>query len=288
MATRYANIITACDTDAHFRLWINEFHSAITGFGWVQTSDTGQISFASVVHPSAAGVYSGYAVYRMADGYQSANPVFLRVDFGASPNSANTPAVKFRLSSAMDGAGNHTGSASTVSILSPCSASTSVAVGVWSAGNTGSFRMVLGCNDIGNAGFIVVIERDKDFYGNDTGLGVSLLTYYSVSNANANTMQFMGNTGELSTVDNKWWSLVHVNASNDGGVGVIRPQLGRFRNPLKTVVLASYFDYQVGASNVSLNIYGVSRTFAMLSPCATTAQNFNGLNTAAKIGILWE
>lgn len=287
MATRNSVILVTNDTDAHFRLWINEFHNAITGFGWVQTSDTGQINFSTVTHPTAADANTGYAMYRMNDSFQSSAPVYLKVEFGSTSSLADRAAIRVQISNATDGAGNLTGNVSALVKTQANASQTTTAVNVRSAGNSGSFRISAGIGDSGSHGFCLVIERDKDASGNDTALGVSLLTYYSTGGNAAPSMQFIATDGSLSTNDSKWWSLVHAGASQNGGIGVVRPQLGRFRNPLKTVVVAANGDFTNGGF-ASLPMYGVNRTFVMISPSGSSGTNINGLNTACKIGLLWE
>jgi hypothetical protein len=155
-----------------------------------------------------------------------------------------------------------------------------------SSGDAGSFRFHAALNDTASAGFCVIIERDKDAAGNDTAQGVNLLVYHNPGSASPSS-QYMDKSGALGSLDTKWWSLVHASSNNGGGAGVVRTQMGRFRNPLKGVVVVTQTDFTSGVA-VSLPMYGVNHNYMMLSPQAGTGTAINGLNTACKFGILWE
>jgi hypothetical protein len=67
-------------------LWINEIHNSLIAFGWIRTSDTGQIDFSTVTRPTTTNTYQGYAVYRMADSLQATCPVYIRIDLDLRDN----------------------------------------------------------------------------------------------------------------------------------------------------------------------------------------------------------
>jgi len=96
--------------DAGFRAWGSELSSKLAAVGLVQTSDSGQINWASV---SRAGVNSdaGYEVWRMDDTLQATAPVFIKLLYGTSGLST-TPRLRVQVGTGSDGSGNLTGTRS--------------------------------------------------------------------------------------------------------------------------------------------------------------------------------
>lgn len=100
------------DSDAEFRLWGSELNTKLAAVGLVQTADTGQINWVTVVR---AGVNSeaGYEIWRMNDTLQGTAPVFLRIGYGTA-TAVNNPRIQITLGTGSDGAGVITGTALTI------------------------------------------------------------------------------------------------------------------------------------------------------------------------------
>ena len=109
MATRTQSKAPTNNTDANFRLWINEFHNAKIAAGWVDTLATGGINLATVTRPTAAATKKGFKVYRMGDTLQSTSPLFVRVEFGSDLAYINGVGLWITLGTQHDGLGNLAG-----------------------------------------------------------------------------------------------------------------------------------------------------------------------------------
>lgn len=112
MAATTLNVSPYTATDAAFRAWGSAVSAGIAAAGWVQTSDTGQINWATVTGPGtvAQNVVAGYEIWRMNDSLQASYPVFLKLQYGSGPNSSGSygkaPNLTFAVGTASDGAGN--------------------------------------------------------------------------------------------------------------------------------------------------------------------------------------
>lgn len=106
MATSITTGTMAQTTDAEFRAWITGFDALMTGpMGLVNTSDTGQISMATVAKPATANTMQGYRVYKTNDGLVD---LFIKIEFGCAA-SITAPAIYVTVATGTDGAGGMTG-----------------------------------------------------------------------------------------------------------------------------------------------------------------------------------
>jgi hypothetical protein len=98
-------------TDAGFRAWGSEMSAKLAAIGLVQTSDTGQINWATVTR-SAANVAAGYEIWRFNDSLQSTSPIFIKLEYGTN-GAADRPNVWITVATGSNGAGTLTGQSST-------------------------------------------------------------------------------------------------------------------------------------------------------------------------------
>ena len=101
------------DSDAVFREWGSEFATKLAAVGLVQTADTGQINWVTVVR---AGINSnaGYEIWRFNDAQQGTAPIFIRFDYGTN-TATNTPRLMMTVGTGSNGSGTITGTALTTS-----------------------------------------------------------------------------------------------------------------------------------------------------------------------------
>ncbi len=284
MAFRTASLAPTNSTDANFRAWINEIHNALIAFGWVRTADTGQIDYAAVTRPTAINTYQGYAVYRMADSLQATCAVFLRLDYGTGA-ATDACSIKIRVTiGGTDGAGNLTGNAITQQIAGASFTASATAVNLRTSGTSSSFRFFWGMEVDIMFGF--AIERDRDTTGAETSLGLNVLMLLDRGTARS---QFIETAGGLGALDTKWYALISAQPSQSGGgvVGIapVRTQLGPFRNPMIGILIYSKTDYTTNTTN-PVSIYGVSRTYLMIT--GTTSVALNILNATCAVAMLFE
>ncbi len=92
-------------SDADFRAWSEFIFDSIIAGGWVQTADTGQIDFGTVLAPVAPSTSAGFVMLNSSDGGGDVNDFFVRIDFGSGPTSALRPQLAFGFGWETDGAG---------------------------------------------------------------------------------------------------------------------------------------------------------------------------------------
>lgn len=100
------------DSDATFREWGLEFNTKLAAAGLVQTADTGQINWTTVLRPGA-GVDAGYEVWRFNDALQATAPIFFRIAYGTF-GDATAPRMRFTVGTGSNGSGTITGTALTI------------------------------------------------------------------------------------------------------------------------------------------------------------------------------
>ena len=295
MATRTLSCAPTNSSDALFRVWINEIHNAITAFGWVQTSDTGQVNFSTVTRPTAVNTFQGYSVYRMGDSLQSTTPFFIRFDYGTC-NTTDAPGIKFQVGPATDGAGNivYPGGFPQISTSGSAGVASASSFNCRTSGNSSSFRLNFWCGTGGvSEGWMIVIERDKDSSGADTALGFSMAWCLIIQNNNSISLgsTFISNDGTWCAVDTGgFYAMVTNNSSQTSGgstgIGPVRCALGPLRNAMLGLAITARTDWTNESTN-SVTIYGASHTYLMLRPSGGS-NSLNRWNTDCGFAMLWE
>lgn len=72
-------------TDVAFRTWGSGVSNLFTTCGLTKASDTGQIDWTTVTRP-APGVIAGYEIWRLNDTFQASAPLFIKIEYGTSPD----------------------------------------------------------------------------------------------------------------------------------------------------------------------------------------------------------
>lgn len=166
-------------TNAQFRAWGQNVSSALSSSGWVQTSDTGQINWATVAAPGASSTAMGYEIWRMSDALQSSAPVYLKIDYG-SGSAANNPGLGIQISSSVDGAGNLMANPTTRVLVSAGTAIGNSTPAFFCGANS---RFAMAFNISSSSSTLWWgIERTHDSNGNDTAEGVLLAMRWSLGN----------------------------------------------------------------------------------------------------------
>ena len=92
------------DTTA-FRAWGAAINTALAATGLVQTSDTGQINWATVSASGSTSTDVGYEVWRFNDALQSTAPIFFKLVYGTGSGSQRARIVMSAVGTATNGAG---------------------------------------------------------------------------------------------------------------------------------------------------------------------------------------
>lgn len=152
-----------------------QLHDAFANAGWVQISDSGDVSdWSAVAANGTIGASFGYEIWRMNDALANDAPVYLKWEF-VTMQTTNGPAFKFTLGDGSDGAGSLTGGVSgpwSIRVI-PSSTGNSL-LPCYFRGNPNDMSMAMWCNSSISHSFLFNIERTKDANGNDTADGVIL------------------------------------------------------------------------------------------------------------------
>lgn len=110
MATSAPLIRFNNSTNTLIKAWGSAISQALQAIGLVQTTDTGQINWATTtVTATTSSQTFGYEIYRFNDAFQSTRPVFIKVVYGTTDAGPAYPRLGFFVGTGTDGAGNLTG-----------------------------------------------------------------------------------------------------------------------------------------------------------------------------------
>jgi hypothetical protein len=159
-----------------FRAYGTAISNAFANAGWVQTSDTGQIDWATVVaNGTANATFSlGYQIWRMNDALQNTAPVYVKLDWRTTYIN-NSPGLIFTIGAGSDGSGNLTGNPSLNIAMRSSSASSANPWPAYFRGNPGDITICMWANSVNVTAWVLNIERCKDAGGNDTANGVAVV-----------------------------------------------------------------------------------------------------------------
>jgi hypothetical protein len=192
MAKDQRNLPAFLGTDADFRAWGSGIAAQIAAMGLVQTADTGQINWTTVLRP-AINTSAGYEMWRFADSLQVTKPVFIRMEYGIAA-VADRPRLIVRVGTGTDGAGTLTGQVGTAVTLQTSGVSKTAGVVLPSlcSGSTSRLNLLTDA-DFSNTNFtfLICVERTKTNLGVDTGDGIATF-FYSVPVQQFQAIPFSG------------------------------------------------------------------------------------------------
>lgn len=261
--TGTATVLNDPQTDASFRAFGLMISTKLGQCGLVQTSDTGQINWTTVAHPTGASQVMGYEIWRFADALQATNPVFLKIEYGCGANTSFC-ALYITASQSTNGAGTLTGSPTARFNVIGYTPATS-AVASYFCGDVGRFAMTLWPNSSqgNNLTMFFSVERTKDSAGVDTAEGI-LMCARCGAVACGWTQQAMLSTGPPTAAESSVGALGPVGSSASGGgqIGIfpILYTKGEFFNP--GLGCLGYFVSDITALVPTVfTIYGATHTF---------------------------
>lgn len=279
-------------SDTEFRQWGSAVSVAIAAVGLIQTSDTGQINWTTVLAPTTTNQKRGYEIWRFNDSLQATRPIYVRLDYGSGPNVQYNPQIWFTVGTATDGAGNITANASFANSLHPVKTIFTTAGVAWygatrnpfyvSSDGAGSlllagWMIAVNSNNPTYAGGFLLIERTRDWDGTPNGEGALTITHAATSPGTPLSQTlFIANAGTFSQGSN--WSGVPTFA---GGAFPLRPTSGmvsggvlnvypvftgnspQLNGPSKHVVAVWSADMPA-YSTFPLTVYGTAGTYMAL------------------------
>lgn len=277
MATKTDNtIIAANDTDAHWRAWVQFVHD-VFALGWVQTSDTGQITISTSTKPGAGSTVVGYEVWKMNDSLQATKPVFLKIEYG-SGGAANTPAWWLTIGTGSDGAGGITGILFARTSL-PCAGSnTGTANKCFGSASTNRMDVSMFL-DVSTLPHWFAIERTKvpdTTTGADNGDGLMMAWSTSASSHKSQVLPF-GATAP--TAESGIQCILSTNNptayTGDQGIGLMIPMLGVAVQPGLNVAVTMSSDFAEYAQP-SFTLYGSTHVYQHMGNRLTTLRVGSG------------
>jgi hypothetical protein len=276
MTIQTLNNPVSCTTTPIFRTWASALSTAIAAQGWVLTTDTGQINWASVNAP-LANAAAGYEIWRAGDALQATAPLYIKIEYGCGPTTASG-AVWITCGTGTDGAGTITGT-TIVGVSSTAQMTTRSQH--WSSGAGGSLIYVNGdastlaifaCpafTSTSSSGYLTLVERTRAFDGTPSADGYIVLNsggsggYNNISVCSYLPNSFGPNQGQQLS----GWAVAAAGPSATNVVaGVLYPQpvfTGynvRLGGPSQFVMAMVPTDL-AGGVTVSFPHYGVSRSW---------------------------
>jgi hypothetical protein len=274
-------------SDTTWRTLIGAIKTGIEAMGWTQTSDTGQINFATSVKPPGSSTIQGFALWQATDALAGANPMKIRIAFG-SAGSASQLRLTISYGHTTDGAGSFSGVTTSYTpglVLEGPGSATTTAYNCYFSGDTNRLCVMLFDNFSGSGDNNVLfgMERTHDNTGADTTVGFfAFVGHGGGNNCRSRVTPYTGTVpGELTT----WMGPYPANQSST----LIGTQVGLFPifpffvialNPSTQVL--TYFTSDISANTIiTLPMYGATRTFF-------TLQRVKGANDQNRCAIRWD
>lgn len=252
MATRIYSGVLDSSTLADWKSWSQEISNALSAFGWIQTSDTGQVNWSTIGAVPATGATTAYEIWKMPT-VSGLFDVYLRINYSASE-------IDLILGVGTNGAGVLS-SPTTLQVVS-CN----VAGGsgnIRTSGSTNRFCGIIGSTNSGTKQpGVFAIERSHDANGNDTNSFVVLAT---VSQNQGPFSQLLYPSGAASLQLSGGQACLLPAGLSTGvqgtnlGISPVFPWDGIPENPM-TSLWAGYSGDIVNDAQISVTIYGQSRT----------------------------
>jgi len=276
MATQHVTIAQDNTSDTTWRAWGSAISAALAALGTiVQTSDTGQINWATATKASG-----GFEIWRFADSLQSTAPVFIRIDYSSNPQ------LNFRVGTGTNGAGTLTGA---VNLDANNLTNTTTPYDYYFSSTTSRLTAWMGVND-GNA-ILLTIERSRSNAGAETGTGIIALYKGSVHSM----------IGWITCTADQPSAVV--NSSGNWDINIVWPnsstligsQMTAFcinpiginyqvQNPPLGILLYWPSDLGLAGTLPSITLYGTARTY--INPSANP--NGFGMVGSARVMLLYE
>lgn len=264
-------------TDANFRLWGKAISDQLAAGGWVKTSDTGQIDWATVTKPTTANTSQGYEIWRSNDAGGGINQIYLKLEYGgASP--VTKPSIWHTVGFASNGSGTLTGNTSTRTQLTmPATATTTTYTSYLSA-TAGRFCFLL-FSDYTTGAMGLFLERTLDSSLNPKN--AVLIMHYIGSLTYISFRQVVNQTlGAYPSVTSPTTHLALIDAnslqSGNAGLSLIFGSNGGLTNPSSNILGVYSTNLGATGTQISIDTYGSAINYIICTP-NSLASNINML-----------
>jgi hypothetical protein len=168
----------ASNTDANWRPWGQAIHDAFVAVGLVQTSDTGQVNWATATAP-LTGADIGYEVWRFDDALQATVPIFFKMTYGSGNGNTRGRVVLSSVGTGSNGAGTLTNAAPTnpmITLVTGTAGDTTARDCFFSGDGSGIAAVLFNNSASTFLRGMFAIDRTRDIDGTPNGNGISVVT----------------------------------------------------------------------------------------------------------------
>jgi hypothetical protein len=254
--------------------------TVLTNGGWVQTSDSGQVSWGSFSWPGSSSTV--YQVWHAGDSLQSTTPLFIKLSWTVGGSATNCH-FGIGVGTGSDGAGNLTGNNTGYDITGSWGSGNTTAHNSYVSAGSNWFTWMTQCGGSNEAG-ICAVERSLDSSGNYTADFISLVV---VINSNVSPKAWNAPyVGPVAPVFSPAYMLASGTPTVYGSSIVwspIFPLRGQICNPMTTIGVCRSVEQNDQGTNTA-SVYGTTHTYMFSSG----AQPANNLSSSAAVGIRYE
>lgn len=278
MAANQLFLVHDITNAASFKSWGQTISNQLASFGWIKSTDTGQLDWNLNPAPPATGAYL-WEIWHPNDALQTgASAYFLKVEYGTSVSWPG-PGMRLSMGTGTNGAGTLTGFVSNLNECQPQNIGRNRGASVYDcyfSGDSGRLSIYLwrGHDLYGAMGFVV--ERTHNTDGTDNSDGVTLI----VISAYMHTQQTLVFTLGAALLNNYLFMICQLgyaaqrttevmNFSNQIPISPCFPNYGKYGNPMIGIGSAPSDDV-CEAGLITTTIYGVVHTYGAFSTWAST------------------
>lgn len=265
MATTLQTFTGTANTDPTFQDVCTKIDTNILGFGWQNSADTGQITPASVTHPSS-NTDAGFRMYNTNDGLTT---WYLKVTFGL--DGSNKFRLKLQLGTGTNGSGTLSGQTSSIAVLAAsglAASSTQLAM----AGDAGRLTIVIGgiTSSSSQVSYGIAIGRTVDTSGSANSTGMEIFVKTTDNSVSTVWQQCVPASGTIPSAEGSGFRCVFT-AATSALIGSTLRYGHPFtwaesttNNPTLCAMLWAKNDYTAGAATTkALTLYSTTHTFLL-------------------------
>jgi hypothetical protein len=295
VATSIFNMIPDAGTsDATWVTFASAVSAALTAAGFSQTTDTGQVTWASQTRVSATlGTY--YEIRKFTDAAQSTNPFFIRIDYFVV---SSVPEIAITVGTATNGAGTINANASQrITVFDHQSTSTFQG---YLRYDTSSIQLAFGQSATVTdtaCGSFFSISRTVDSTGAYNSTGVNIIVSCSAVSSSMKC-QFTGSTGPnpasatqgcTCAIPNLTSTATNTTFGFNWGLFPVYPNTGPLGNPdLSAFFFSNLVLAKGNLMEIVIPMYGTNHTYIGLMNLATTTTAGGGSTDTLGIFMRWE
>lgn len=278
MATLTGSYVCDSSTLANFKSWAQSISTAFSTFGWLQSSDTGQVNWSSIASVPGTGAYV-YEVWEPNDGLTN---FYVKMEYGNWSGSANSPSIRITVGTSTNGAGTITGTF----IMGPlyCAINATVTVNAsttyacYYSGAAGRISVLMWPSQAGSSPQAFAIERSINSSGTYTNSYVTVVAS-GAANTSANwplhsqqslvfgvglgpTSVRTGSNNSIPCLAVRFMNPNLTTTSFNGGIpfDTVAPSVGYYDCPMTGIGVGAAVDI-VEQVAFSVTLYGSTRVY---------------------------